>query len=351
MSFGQLPPEIHSAVSSVSDISSKLSLCLVSKYFYDITLPHLYEVLCLPTRPRFLSLATTFTYKPEFARLVRHLFASDRNSYEFYVSLPDFIVCFPQNDKERTIRRQRIREWLSEREQELAAYRFAIHQVLSLTSPFLKSLTLLHYEHALNILHGLLLLPFPNLVELTIRGDYPPFPPGLYLPALERLHLAAGDTPNPFASLATIADGCPRLTHLRITEPIMCILAGPLLAHTIEIALGYATCNNQILAATKVADKCGREVAVGPPRLPPTLTHLLLQTYAAELNAFGVPYPDHVEMQERLDALQKKSDIFRLLSPLSLAANDYSLPYCFEVAHRHWEDRMEGGDGCWEDCC
>ena len=58
--------------------------------------------------------------------------------------------------------------------------------------------------------------------QLTIRDNVQPQPSlELQLPSLERLHLAGGRTPYPFATLGTLAESCPRLAHLLLTEPFI----------------------------------------------------------------------------------------------------------------------------------
>lgn len=346
MSFRTLPPEIHTLAFQFTDVEGLQNLCLVSKYLLELAAPLLYRVVYLPTRRRVQALSRTIGDKPELAQHVRHMLLSDRNTDVSHIILPDFIIHWPQTTEERIIRRQRIRDWLVERECELYAFRQALYHILFLTSRHIHTLTLLHFEHNISTLHELLDLPFPKLVELTVRGNYPPLLPSLNLPALERLHLAAGDMPNPWASFAAIASGCPRLTHMRVTEPLSCILSGVVLAHAFEVTLGYAQYDPRDLAMARepVIGEATIEAVAAQPRLPPSLTCLLLQPYPPELGPMGFPYPDHQEMMQRLEALEQKSELFHLVV---LTTDDYTLPYCFEAAQRHWQSRMEGGEGCW----
>ena len=60
----------------------------------------------------------------------------------------------------------------------------------------------------------------------------------------------------------------------------------------------------------------------------------------------GMPYPDHVDMMERLKSLEEETKIFKLIEPTT---DNYVLPYCFEVAYNDWLDRMTEGKGCWGD--
>ena len=86
---------------------------------------------------------------PRLATHVRHILISDRNRDDTHPTLPDFIVYWPQTYSERIIRRQRIRDWLLDREKDLNTFRSALRLILNLISTRLLSLTLLHYEHSI----------------------------------------------------------------------------------------------------------------------------------------------------------------------------------------------------------
>lgn len=344
MPFEALPTEIHLLICRFAHREGNLNLLLISKYFYELALPLAYRVLFLPTRRRVIDLQRTLLGRPELAGYVRHLLMSDRNRDEFHVVLPDFIVYWPQTHEERIIRRQRIREWLIERDKELCAFRAALRQILLLVSPQLRSLTLLHYEHSIRTLNDLLHFPYPNLEELTVRGDYPPLPNSLRLPSLRRLHLAAGDMPNPWASFSAVASGCPNLTHLRITEPLSCILSGVILAQALEVTLGFADYDPSALAMPLVRNAYGAPDIAPRPKLPNSLVELQLQPYPPEMSALGIPYPDHIDMMDRLQFLQTRAKLFRLLPANN---ENYVLPYSFDCAARDWKNRMQGGPGCW----
>ncbi|THG99535.1 hypothetical protein EW145_g7249 [Phellinidium pouzarii] len=344
MSFCELPPEIHLSICEFAHQVGKTNLVHINKYFYELATPLLYRVVYLPTRSRVISFQYTLFNKPGLSAYVRHVLISDRNRDEFHVVLPDFIVYWPQTNSERILRRQRIRDWLVDRDKELLAFRTALRHILSLVSARLYSLTLLHYEHSIKMLHDLLTFPYLNLEELTIRGDYPPLPNDLNLPSLKRLHLAAGDMPNPWASFSALTDGCPSLTHVRITEPLSCILSGNILAQAFEVTFGLTEYDPDSLAMPVERCPDGRTYVAPAPRLPPSMVELRLQPYPPEMSAMGMPYPDHMEMMDRLQAVEKHADIFKVLPANN---ENYVLPYSFDVAQRHWVDRMAGGEGCW----
>lgn len=344
MSFNDLPCEIHYAICEFAQQEGRPNLILINKYFYELALPIFYRTIYLPSRRRVITFQYTLFRRPELASHIRHILMSDRNRDDFHVVLPDFIVYWPQTHTERIARRQRIREWLVERDKELSSFRTALRHILSLTSTQLESLTLLHYEHSIRTLKDLLTFPYPVLEELTIRGDYPPLPPNLNLPALKRLHLAAGDMPNPWASFSALTDGCPNLTHLRITEPLSCILSGTVLAQAFEMTFGLTPYDPETIAMPSERKPDGTLCFAPPPQLPCNIKELRLQPYPPEMSAMGMPYPDHTEMMERLHMLEEKTQIFKLIS----ASNEnYVLPYSFEAARNDWVDRMSGGSGCW----
>lgn len=346
MFFHDLPCEIHYRICRLAQQEGKANLILINRYFYDLALPIFYRTVYLPTRRRVIAFQYTLFRRPELATHVRHILMSDRNRDEFHVVLPDFIVYWPQTHSERIIRRQRIREWLVERDKELASFRTALRHILAMASSQLQSLTLLHYEHSIRTLKDLLTFPYPVLEELTIRGDYPPLPPNLNLPALRRLHLAAGDMPNPWASFSALSEGCPGLTHLRITEPLSCILSGSILAQAFETTFGLMKYDPEAIAMPTERQSDGTLLLPPPPRLPCGLKDLRLQPYPPEMSAMGMPYPDHTEMMERLHCLEDTTKVFKLLPPNN---ENYVLPYCFDMAYNDWIDRTTGGKGCWRD--
>ncbi|KLO06354.1 hypothetical protein SCHPADRAFT_693032 [Schizopora paradoxa] len=345
MPLQTLPNEIFLLICECLPCHSRAKFVRLNKQIRDVCNPLLYRTVFLPTRNRVLSLQSTLVRRPELGGHVRHILFSDRNSDEFHPVLPDFVICWPATHSERLLRRQRIRDWLQERDKELAAFRAALREILSLVAPHLISLTLLHYEHTIRSLGHLLNLPYPKLKELTIRGDYPPLPDSMNIPSLERLHLAAGDMPNPWASFSAITTGCPNLTHLRITEPLSCILTGSVLANALEVSLGV--CDEYDPESLGLDCEHRRDGSVyTPPRpcLPSTLQELQLQPYPPDLTGIGTPHPDHVEMMGKLLELNKSVDIFKLI-PAN--GENYKLPYSFEIACNDWNNRINGGAGCW----
>ena len=344
MQLLDLPPEIQSVIFRHVSREDRLQLVLVNRYVHDLTLSLLYETVLLPTRRSVIDFEQALFRRPYLSGHVRHILISDRNRDEFHVALPDFIVVWPKTHAARVERRQKIREWLMDRDKELTRFRSALRHILALVSCKLHSLTLLHYEHSIRSLRDIFIYNFPLLEELTIRGDYPPLPNTLCLPKLRRLHLAAGDMPNPWASFASVTSGCPNLTHIRITEPLSCILSGGVLAQALEVSFGLSPYDPEALAMPFERNKDGMATFPPAPALPLTLKELRLQPYPPEVSALGMPYPDHSGMLERLQALEAYEKRFKLLSSNS---ENYVLPYSFDAAIRDWKDRMLGGLGCW----
>ena len=346
MLFSDLPPEVHILIFKYAHkpYGTKTNLISVNKYFYELAVPLLYNVVYLSNRRRVIAFHDALVMNPRLATHVRHILISDRNRDDTHPTLPDFIVYWPQTYSERIIRRQRIRDWLLDREKDLNTFRSALRLILNLISTRLLSLTLLHYEHSIRTLQDILNLNYPQLEELTLRGDYPPLPKDLCLPNLKRLHLAAGDMPNPWASFSSLSDGCPNLTHLRITEPLSCILSGSVLAQAFEVTFGLKEYDPETLAMPLERNSDGTTYSAPAPKLPPLLQELRLQPYPAEMSTMGMPYPDHVEMISRLQALEDHTKIFKLLPSNN---DNYILPYSFDAAKRDWENRILGGCGCW----
>ncbi|KAL5527544.1 hypothetical protein ACEPAG_6345 [Sanghuangporus baumii] len=238
-----LPAELRVAIfelacsadmaTGVHSYRTALSLCLVSRCSYSITIPIMYRMLLIDGRTKTSLLSRTFQSRPELGAFAQHVFLSDHsrrprspaddNTLEV---LPTFAFEFPGSRKGRVERLQRMKTWLMEREQMLSAFRSAIYHILCVVSPRIQTLSICLYGHyddkADNGLAGVFTIPFPSLTELTIRDNVQPQPTcKLQLPALERLHLAGGNPPYPFATLETLAESCPCLVHILLTEPFI----------------------------------------------------------------------------------------------------------------------------------
>lgn len=150
--------------------------------------------------------------------------------------------------------------------------------------------------------------------------------------------------PNPWASFSSVASGCPSLTHMRITEPLSCILSGAVLARALEVTFGLAEYDPEAISMPLERNKGGLACYPPAPILPPSLKELRLQPYPPEVSAMGMPYLDHSGMADRLQTLEACVKKFKLLPSNS---ENYVLPYSFDAAVRDWSDRMRGGPGCW----
>ncbi|KAL5508093.1 hypothetical protein ACEPAH_5711 [Sanghuangporus vaninii] len=238
-----LPAELHVTIFELAcsaDMAADVhsywtarSLCLVSRHSYSITIPIMYRMLLVDGRTKASLLSRTFQSRPELGAFAQHVFLSDHsrrprspaddNTLEV---LPTFAFEFPGSRKGRIERLRRMKTWLTEREQMLSAFRSAIYHILCVVSPRIQTLSICLYGHyddkADNGLAGVFTLPFPSLTELRIRDNVQPQPNlKLQLPSLERLHLAGGNPPYPFATLGTLAESCPRLAHILLTEPFI----------------------------------------------------------------------------------------------------------------------------------
>ncbi|KAF9448535.1 hypothetical protein P691DRAFT_639233, partial [Macrolepiota fuliginosa MF-IS2] len=179
------PPELHSYICSLActdDGYTARSLSRVSKYFAQITLPYLYQSLCISEPTRIRNLAKKLQTTPAHQRRIHHLFISDASG-----------------------------------ERDLAS---SIISILTLSAPTLETLALVAPAplSSTSLIARLLRTRFPRLYELTISGHYP-FPsssPSCF-PSLERLHLLGNRNPHGLLNLGALESSMPALTHLRIS--------------------------------------------------------------------------------------------------------------------------------------
>lgn len=140
MPFQSLPNEIYLLICNCLPCHSRAKFVRVNKQIHGICNSTLYRTVFLPTRTRVLSLQTTLLKRPDLGAHVRHILFSDRNSDEFHPVLPDFVIYWPPTHSERLLRRQKIRDWLQERDKELAAFRAALRDILARVASHLISL-------------------------------------------------------------------------------------------------------------------------------------------------------------------------------------------------------------------
>lgn len=147
LKFDYLPIEVHTIVFGLAcstDFNAEghtyrtaLSLCLVSRNFYSLAVPVLYRTLLIAGRENVSLLARTLRARPELGECAIHLFLSDRGRKQETVDdsalevLPSFAFSYPRTREGRVERLQRMQVWLAARAQTLAAFRSAVHDILS----------------------------------------------------------------------------------------------------------------------------------------------------------------------------------------------------------------------------
>ncbi|EKM75484.1 hypothetical protein AGABI1DRAFT_13305, partial [Agaricus bisporus var. burnettii JB137-S8] len=178
------PPELHSYICCLActdDGFTAQSLSLTSKYFAHVTLPYLYQSICLTTPSKIQSLYHKLVTTPAHRRRIRHLFISNTSS-----------------------------------DREIAN---SINSILSFAAPTLETLALVSPSPSTStsLIARLFRTAFPHLYELTVSGYYPYPSSPLCFPSLERLHLLGNRNPHGLLSLGCLESSMPELTHLRVS--------------------------------------------------------------------------------------------------------------------------------------
>jgi len=191
-----LPPELNNAIfefACTDGGATARSLCLVSKYIHAVAAPYLYLSLTISGTAQLLALVTRLEAHPNDARLVRHLFLSDRP----HSSTPSSTASYPVPDLEAI------------------AFHTLTLRAMTLLAPHLETLALLlfHYDahHIAKRITDVLALTFPQLTSLTFHTSHSlaiPFPKTL--PALTHFHLSG-------LALISLSPKPPTFTHLRLT--------------------------------------------------------------------------------------------------------------------------------------
>ena len=157
--------------------------------------------------------------------------------------------------------------------------------------------------------------------QLTIRDNVQPQPSfELQLPSLERLHLAGGRIPYPFATLGTLAESCPRLAHLLLTEPFI----NDETATMLETLLRGNTTSNSSSSSR-------------PRRLTDSLQSLILSS--------SLPGDSHIgDVFRRILHLSIYYSVFKVIRPhemRSRAVTTREIRYPLDEALRDWTGRVK----------
>ncbi|KDQ07545.1 hypothetical protein BOTBODRAFT_38742 [Botryobasidium botryosum FD-172 SS1] len=227
-----LPPELNGAIFELACSdggATARSLCLVSKYIRAVAAPYLCTSLAVSGPAHLLALATRLEAYPNDARLVRHLFLSDRPHSSPQSSSPSYPIPDP----------------------EATAFHTLTLRIMSLVAPHLETLTLLlfHHDahHIAKRITDVLALPHPQLTSLTLHTPHSlaiPFP--RTFPALSHLHLSG-------LTLTNLSPKPSTFTHLRLT------------------GLPGANSNSLLVQIERLA------LSRSPPSSPPPLRRVIIQ--------------------------------------------------------------------------
>ncbi|KAI5124773.1 hypothetical protein M0805_005407 [Coniferiporia weirii] len=405
LTLGCLPTEIYTIVFELAcsadpvadehDYRTALDLCLVSRRFYSLVVPILYRALLVTGRAKVSLLARTLRARPELGQSTVHLFLSDRvkwapgagaaSHHPNHVDdesslevLPSFAFEFPRSREGRVERLQRMQTWLTAHAETLATFRIAVGGILDVLSPRLRTLAICLYRYYMSSadsgLSEALGHPFPSLIELTVREDSQPQPcEQLELPALERVHLAGGNPPHPFMTLGALLSGCPRLSHVRLSEPLIndaAVSALEAALATGDLAGGgsepdstgsddFDNGGGGQLAPPRESNSASayREpgTASGPPGVGgPYPPRRALERFILEPSSFvltGTPVGGgagpEADVSGRLGSLAARVQALELVVRTPPAGGKRADRYALDDALRDWCERIEGGAGCW----
>lgn len=387
MPFQTLPVELQSMIlklvcsseldKDIPTYLSALNLCLVSRDFYSLVVHCVYRTLLATGRTRTKLLARTLRSRPDLGKYAVNLFVSDRkvgsdDGDTTLEVLPTFAFEYPGTSEARRERLLRMQAWLEAREHTYMTFRNSIQDILEAVSRHLVTLSICmygHYNRSIDqgIEDALLLHSFPNLRELVVRDNTHPQPcKEPKLPALVRLHLAGGNLPQPFSGLATIIQGSPNLTHIRVTEPFINEEAIKLLKAVFAISETSQATNNgksaeQLKSAKEreyprleFSSRSGSEsletaaatMTTNAPHFTERIERFILTPSPYALFAAGGDVMV-LEVLNGLEALKSRIPAFELLAPAFLGRNRKERYPIDEALHDFIECVMNR-DGCWQ---
>jgi len=290
-----LPAELHSHIFSLActdDGYTARSLSLLSRYFFQISLPFRYLSICITKTPQIQSLSERLQATPSHLRRIDHLFISDDG-------------CDPQ-----------------------ALVNFM--DILTLAAPTLKTLALIAASSltSASLIARIFRACFPRLHELTIFGYYPfPSTPSCF-PSLERLHLFGNHNPYGLLSLGGLESVMPNLTYLRVS------------------GLTLAVSFSQELEQAFASSSTGEEDRMFPAKLPPKLKHISIQCGPEfTKSSLNLRLKDE-NMMQNLEKLEERVTKEGHATRFSLLARS-TKKLTVDDLHEQWVDRLRGKAGCW----
>ena len=292
-----LPAELHSHICSLActdDGYTAQSLSLLSRYFFQISLPFRYQSICVTKVPQIQSLSTRLQATPSHLRRIHHLFISDDGC-------------------------------------DLQALVNSFMTILTLAAPTLETLTLITTSSltSASLIARIFRACFPHLHELTVFGHYPfPSTPS-HFPSLERLHLLGNRNPHGLLSLGGLESVMPNLTHLRVSG--------------LTLAVSFSQELEQAFTSSSTDEDC-----MFSAKLPPKLEQLSIQCGPELL----ITNPNHSArlkdeiMVQNLESLEKRVNKEGHATRFSLLARGTKKSTTDDL-HEQWVDRLRGKTGCW----
>lgn len=231
----------------------------------------------------------------------------------------------------RRVRNIFISDGANDNEPEGTFLRSARHitRLLGLVSASVETLAL-HCDNprtSTSLLAFLFGLHYPRLRELTVVGYYPfPHVPNA-MPRLNYLHLNGNRNPHGLLQMGSLDAVCPELTHLRIS------------------GLSRATAFAAELVDAVTADDASQ--ALFNATLPSKVRRVVVQpgpvVHTPKLVSARLSDDCMMDKLESLDGggATKRGLQYSLLK--RSVSGDIAV-----TSKRHWLDRLDGGDGCWE---
>ena len=291
-----IPAELHSYIcefACTDDGRTARSLSLVSKYFFQVTHPFLYQSIAVTGYHQIGSLESRLQNTRLHLRHVRNLYI-------------DVINTDPLVDKSTAIQHGSSH----------------VKGLLAIISNTIQTLTFScgDPQSSTSLIGVLFSLNYPHLRELSVVGYYP-FPHlSNCMPRVTHLYLDGNRNPHGLLQLGTLEDACPQLTHLRVSG-----------------LSGAGSFAGEVADALRADERC-----LFKSRFPPQLKCLVLQPGPQVQHAtkMGLRDKNMMENLEKLESFARHNSGIRLMV-LKSEGN------VSRISRQHWLERLNGHEGCW----
>lgn len=290
------------------DRATAFTSTLVSKYFRPIVASLVYHSICVCGTRQIWGLLDLVEREPAIARVIKNLCVEQCN-HSYYL-LPD----------ERSTMVDTLGRIITPIAPSI--------EILSFLSPDAR-----HDDIAYGEVFAV--IPFPNLRELTIGGNFDlKFPAPL--PSLERLHIGVRNT---YPLLRDLVHMCPRLTHFKATGFIE---EGELLFYTLRKTLGIAA---PLESEVDWRDEPSERERSEKLLLPPLIISIILKPDSAVERTVDYRvgrYRNMLRMLDWLEAEAEEGPGLVVEAPGRMSRGDLK---------DNWRDRLHDGRGCWPRDC